>query len=145
MVFHFKKIHTGKDLAISGIVILAGIGLFFLNKGLGGVIGVCGLLMLLCYKAGYKEEGQDLPLVKKVVEVSHSCRESVKDFLEGKDVEPALNKPGAGSIIRLEAYYNQEAHVAYAQLYDFSQYAYQEATEMVKLEGSRADTLISKL
>ena len=48
-----KKVHTGKDLAISGIIIAAGIGSYFLNAGLGILLGVCGLLMLLFYKAGY--------------------------------------------------------------------------------------------
>ena len=58
MEINFKKVHTGKDLAISTIVLLAGIGLFFINKGLGITIAVCGLAMFLLYKGGYKKDGK---------------------------------------------------------------------------------------
>ena len=54
MEFKFKKVHTAKDLIISILVIAAGVGLYFVNEGLGGVIGVCGLLLLIFYKACYK-------------------------------------------------------------------------------------------
>ena len=47
MEINFKKVHTLKDLAISTIVLLVGIGLFFVNKGLGITIAVCGLAMFL--------------------------------------------------------------------------------------------------
>ena len=50
MEYNFKKVHTGKDLAISILVLLAGVGLYFLNLGLGFCIGTCGLLMSLFYK-----------------------------------------------------------------------------------------------
>ena len=50
MEYNFKKVHTGKDLAISILVLLAGAGLYFLNPGLGICIGACGLLMCLFYK-----------------------------------------------------------------------------------------------
>ena len=43
MEYNFKKVHTGKDLAISILVLLAGTGLYFLNPGLGICIGTCGL------------------------------------------------------------------------------------------------------
>ena len=51
MEYNFRKVHTGKDLAISILVLLAGVGLYFLNPGLGICIGTCGLLMSLFYKA----------------------------------------------------------------------------------------------
>lgn len=54
MEYNFKKVYTGRDLAISFILIAAGAGLFFLNKGLGVTIGACGLLCLLLFKTGYK-------------------------------------------------------------------------------------------
>ena len=34
MEYNFKKVHTGKDLAISILVLLTGVGLYFLNPGL---------------------------------------------------------------------------------------------------------------
>ena len=40
MEINFKKVHTVKDLTISAIVLIAGIGLFFVNKGLGVLIAV---------------------------------------------------------------------------------------------------------
>ena len=53
MEYSLKRVHTGKDLAISSTILLAGIGLFFVNKGLGICIGICGVLMCLFYKGGY--------------------------------------------------------------------------------------------
>ena len=45
MEYSLKRVHTGKDLAISSTILLAGIGLLFVNKGLGNCIGICGMLM----------------------------------------------------------------------------------------------------
>ena len=77
--------------------------------------------------------------------MAHSCRQNLKDFLDGKDVEPDVSAPGAGGVVRLEVYYNREAEVAYAQLFDFSSYTYEAATGVVELTGPRAVKLISKL
>ena len=145
MEIQFKKVHTAKDLAISAITLAAGIGLFFVNTGLGSLFAGCGILMLCFYKTGYRRAGEKLTLKKCALDVSNSCRESLKGFLDGKDVEPELKVSTVGGIIRLEVYYNADASVAYAQLFDFSNYTYEPATELVELRGPRADRLISKL
>ena len=141
----FKKVHTGKDLAVSGIIIAAGIGLYFLNAGLGIFLGVCGLLMLLFYKAGYKANGEGPVLTKKAQDISHACRQSVFDYLNGKDVTPELNGAALGASARLETYSNKEAGIVYAQLFDFSDYNYEKATEIVEIHSPRADKLLCKL
>lgn len=141
----FKKVHTAKDLVISAIFVAAGIGLYFVNVGLGILIGVCGLLMLIFYKGAYKREGEDILLKKTALDVAHSCKESLKGFLDGKDVEPEVNTSINRGVIRLEVYHNASASVAYAQLFDYSNYSYVPATELVELRGKRADCLISKL
>ncbi|MBP3202551.1 MAG: hypothetical protein J6M31_02965 [Bacteroidales bacterium] len=145
MEIKLKKVHTAKDLIISAIVLAAGIGLYFVNTGLGAVIGVCGLLMLLFYKAGYKREGEGIVLKKKALDVAHTCRDSLKGFLDGKDVEPEVKTNISGGVIRLEAYYNADAAIAYVQLFDFSNYTYEPATGIVELRGPKAEKLISKL
>lgn len=145
MEIKLKKVHTAKDLIISAIVLAAGIGLYFINAGLGAVIAVCGILMLLLYKDGYKREGEGIVLRKKALDVAHTCRDSLKGFLEGKDVEPEVKTNINGGVIRLEAYYNLAATIAYAQLFDFSNYTYEPATDIVELRGPRAEKLISKL
>lgn len=145
MEIKLKQVHTVKDLTISVIVIAAGIGLFFLNAGLGVTVAVCGLLLLVFYKAGYKREGEGVVLRKAALDIAHSCRDSLKGFLDGKDVEPQIDKSELGGIIRIEVYYNADAAVAYAQLFDFSNYTYQPATGIVELRGHRAEQLIRKL
>ena len=145
MEYKLKSVHTGKDLVISAVILAAGIGLCFVNAGLGVVIAVCGLLMLLLYKTGHKREGENVVLRKKAIDVAHHCRESLKGFLDGKDVEPEIDTDENGGIIRLEIYYNADAAVAYAQLFDFSNYTYEPATEIVELRGQRAEKLIAKL
>lgn len=145
MEITLKKVHTNKDLIISAIVVAAGIGLFFLNGGLGGVIAACGLLMFLLYKGGYKREGENIVLTKKTPEVARSCYDSLKDYLDGKDVEPVFKNADGTGMIRLEVYYNAEAAVAYAQLFTFSNYSYVEETPIVELRGPRAEKLIKLL
>lgn len=145
MEIKIKSVHTAKDLAISAIILAAGIGLFFVNKGLGAVVGACAIPMLLFYKSGYKREGEGIVLKKKALDVAHHCRESLKGFLDGMDVEPELDLNGKGSVIRLEIFYNANAAIAYAQLFDFSNYAYEPATEIVELRGPKAEKLIKKL
>jgi hypothetical protein len=145
MQIKFKKVHTKKDLIISAIVLAAGIGLYFVHAGLGILLAICGILMLLFFKGGYKREGEDIVLQKKALDVAHSCRDSLKGFLEGKDVEPDVNTSINGGIIRLEVYYNAAAPVAYAQLFDFSNYTYEPATGIVELRGPKADQIITKL
>ena len=141
----FKKVHTGKDLLISGIITVAGVGLYFWNAGLGGVIAVCGLLMLLFYKAGYKAGGEGPVLTKKAMDLSRSCFNSLVDYLSGKDVEPELNDAALGAACRLEVYFNKDAGIAYAQVFEFSNYTYEKATELVELHSPKADKLLSKL
>ena len=145
MEIKLKKVHTSKDFIISAIVLAAGIGLFFVNAGLGAIIAACGLLMLLFYKSAYKREGENIVLQKKALDVDHACRESLKGFLDGKDVEPEVKINPNGGVIRLEAYYNAIAAIAYVQLFDFSNYAYEPATEIVELRGTKAERLIGKL
>ena len=72
-------------------------------------------------------------------------RDSLKGFLDGKDIEPEIHYNENGGVVRLEVFYSAEAAVAYAQLFDFSNYAYEPATEIVELRGPRAEKLISKL
>ena len=145
MEIKFKKVHCAKDLVMSILLIVAGIGLYFVNRGLGVVIGACGLLLLLFYKTGYKKVGDDTLLTKKALDVASSCRNSLLDYLNGKDVEPEVQQSGTGGVVRLEVYYNADAEVAYAQLFNFSNYSYEAATDIVELRGPKAGKLICKL
>lgn len=77
MEINFKKVHTVKDLAISTIVLLAGIGFFFVNKGLGIIVAVCGFSMFFLYKGGYKKDGQGIVLQKKSEDLCKACKASV--------------------------------------------------------------------
>ena len=145
MEINFKKVHTVKDLVISAIVLLAGIGLFFVHKGLGITLALCGLAMLFLYKAGYKKDGQDIVLQKKSEDLCKSCRQSILDYLNGKDVTPQIKKGDEGGSVRLDIYYNAAAEIAYAQLFDFRNYAYEPETEVIELHSPKADKLISQL
>lgn len=145
MEYNFKKVHTGKDLAISTIVLLSGAGLFFVNKGLGICIGICGLFMYLVYKGGYKKDGKGILLTRKSEDICKACRTSIVEFLEGKNTVPTIKQGYEGGSIRLDVYFNKAEQVAYAQLYDFCNYTYEPATGVVELKGDKADKLISLL
>ena len=145
MEYSFKKVHTGKDLAISAITLLAGAGLFFVNKGLGIFIAICGILMFLIYKTGYRKGGQDILLTRKTADLCKCCKPSIVDYLHGKDVTPQIKKGNEGGCIRLDVYYNAAAGISYAQLFEFSNYTYEPSTEVVELHSQRADRLISQI
>ena len=145
MDINFKKVHTGKDLVISSIVLLAGIGLFFVNKGLGICIAICGLLMFLIYKGGYKKDGQGVLLTRKSEELCKCCKPSILEYLNGKDVTPQVKEGNDGGCVRLDVYYNAAAGIAYAQLYDFCNYSFEPETEVIELHSPKADKLISQL
>lgn len=145
MEIKLNKVHTPKDLIISAIVLAAGAGLCFLNAGLGATIAACGIIMLLFYKSGFKREGENIVLRKTALDVDHACRDSLKGFLDGKDVEPEVTTTLNGGVIRIEAYYNAMAAIAYVQLFDFSNYAYEPATDIIELRGPRAEKIIDKL
>ena len=145
MEYNFKKVHTGKDLAISILVLLTVVGLYFLNPGLGICIGTCGLLMCLFYKGGYKINGRGILLTKESEDICKECRTSIMEFLEGKTPVPALKQGTEGGCIRLDVYFNKSEKVAYAQVYDYCNYDYEPATGIIELDGDRADKLISLL
>ena len=145
MEINFKKVHTVKDLAISTLVLLAGIGLFFVNKGLGITIAVCGLAMFLLYKGGYKKDGKGIVLQKKSEDLCKACKQSIVDYLNGKDITPQIKKGNECGSVRLDVYYNADAGIAYAQLFDFRNYTYEPETEVIEIHSPRADKLISQL
>lgn len=145
MEIKFHKVHTVKDLILSAIILAAGIGLYFVNAGTGIVVAACGAVMLLFYRSAYKRQGEDILLSKKAMDISKDCRTALKEFLAGKDTEPEITAPGSSGVIRIEVYFNAEAELAYAQLFDFANYTYEESTEMVELRGERAARLIGKI
>lgn len=145
MEYNFTKVHTAKDFSISTIILFVGIGLFFVNKGLGICVAVCGLLLFLLYKGGYKMNGQDVVLTKKSEDICKVCKSSLVDFLGGKDVTLSVRKGNEGGSVRLDVYYNKTGSIAYAQLFDFCNYAYEPVTGIVELKGNRADKLIASI
>ena len=141
----FNRVHSKKDLAISSTILAAGIGLYFANAALGILVALCGMFMLLFYKTAYKREGDDALLEKKALELSVSHRESLMNYLNGTCTTLNLIGSSEGAIIRLEVFFNANYSVAYAQLYDFINYSYVPAGEIVELHGSKADILIDNI
>lgn len=138
----FNRVHSKKDLAISSTILAAGIGLYFANAALGILIALCGMFMLLFYKDSCKRAGNDTLLKRKVLELSAIHRDSMMDFLNGKASAPDMSSNSKGALIRMEIYYNTDASVAYAQLYDYINYCYVPASGIVELKGERAEKLI---
>lgn len=141
----FKRVHTRKDLTISTIVLLIGIGLFFISKTAGVFIAICGLMMFIIYRTGYKKDGHGVILTRKTEDLCKACRQSLIEFLGGKDTTPCIKKGHEGGCIHLDVYYNKESGIAYAQLYDFCNYSYEPATMVVELNGDRMNKLVSLL
>lgn len=145
MEIKLKRVHTISDLAISAALLVAGAGLFFLNIYLGVFVGICAVFMLIFWKSAFKADGRGTILKKKIVEISQQHRITVLEYLSGKDVEPVLDAPAAGNSSLLEVYYNKTQGLAYAQLFDYSNYKYDKATELVEMHSPRADKLLRQL
>lgn len=98
METNFKSVHTPKDIIISTVVILAGVGSYFLNPALGVTLASCGLLMLCFFKKGYKADGKEQVLTKVAMDMSASYLQPLKDFLGGKSID--LNLGEAARAVR---------------------------------------------
>ena len=101
-------------------------------------------MFFLC-KGGYKKDGNGPVLTKKSEDVCKACRAPLAEFLNGKECNPCVKKGNEGGSARLDVYYNEKEGIAYAQLFDFCNYAYEPLTEMVELTGQKAFKLISQL
>lgn len=145
MKINMKKVHTFKDLAISLSIIIAGAGIFFLNKDLGSCIVAFGLIMLLIFRSGYRIDGTGAVLRKKSADLCKCCKPSILDYLNGMDITPVIKKGNEGGVIYLEVYYNAEEGIAYAQLFEFRNYTYEPETEMIELHYPKAGRLVSQL
>lgn len=145
METNFKSVHTPKDIIISTVVILAGVGSYFLNPALGVTLASCGILMLCFFKKGYKADGKEQVLTKVAMDMSASYLQPLKDFLSGKSIDLNLGEASKGGPVRLEVYFNQAAELAYAQLYTFSNYTYGPAVGTIELRSKQAEKLISML
>ncbi len=145
MEMNFKKVHTVTDLVISAVILIAGIVLSFYSLGIGFIVALCGLLMVLFCKGGYKKDGEGVVLKKKSEELCKSSKASVVEFLNGKSAEVTLKQGNEGGCVRLLVYYNKCEKIAYAQLFDFHDYSYQPSMDMVELRGECVDKLLAKL
>ena len=141
----FQKVHAKKDLLISGAILIAGIALFFLHKGTGVCVILCGILSLILYKSGYKLNGEGIPLQKKSLELQNSCRTSILDFFDGKTAEPKLVPGNEGGTILLEVWFNAPADIAYARLSEYKDLSFQTVTDIVELSADQAQLLIQKI
>lgn len=145
MEITFKKVHTSKDLIISGLICLVGVGLFFVNTWACMALVAFGLLSFLLYKDGWKRIGDNMLLRKKSLELCRTCRPAIIDLLNGKTVDSELVLGNEGGTICLQVWYNRKENVAFAQLFDFLEMSFQKATEIVELPTESAKKIIEKL
>ena len=139
------KVHAPIDYIVAAILLLVGIGLFFVNRILGVTIVVVAILCFLLFKSGYRMEGDGKLLKKKNVELSRHCRETMLDFINGSKKEPEMIKGNLGGTILLEVWYNAKETVAYVRLSDYVEFAFQKLTEIVEMPTEKAAKLISEL
>ena len=81
---YFKRVHTPVDFVISGALIAAGIGLFFVSKGSGITLAVIGLLLLVFLKSGFQRKNESITLSHKKIEIGKRYQQTILDFLKGK-------------------------------------------------------------
>lgn len=145
MEIKIKKVHTLLDLVISAVVLAAGVGLYFVLPGWGVLFCLIGILLFAFYKRSYRRIGERTSLKQKDQDLAVESRDKVMAFLEGKSAELSLSPAGEGDHLWLDAYYNADAAVAYAQLYDVADNRFDPATQLVELKGDKALKLIAQL
>ncbi|MBO7494697.1 MAG: hypothetical protein J6T87_11205 [Bacteroidales bacterium] len=145
MEIKFKKVHGLKDLVISGLILIAGIGLFFVNKGFGVTIGLCALLTFVLYKSSWRREGDDTPLQKRTLEVSRNCKPSLMAFLEGGKNTPELIPGNEGGTLLVEVWFTADESQSYVQLSEYVELGFQKITDVVELDGEQTQNLLAKL
>ena len=143
--FKIRKVHTVLDLVISAVVLAAGVGLYFVLPGWGILFALIGILLFTFYKRANMCVGDKTLLKEKTLDLATDIREQLTAFLSGQADIPELTPSGEDEHLYLEVYYNADAAVVYAQLFDFSNYTYEPATEIVELRGEKAEKLIGKL
>ena len=145
MEIKLKKVHTVKDLVISAVVMAAGVGMYFLLPGWGVLLCLIGILMFVFFKRADKRVGDKTLLKETSLDIDPACREEIISFLGGTADTVALAPAPEGDHLYLEVYYNADAAVAYAKLYDVAENSFDPATGMTELRGARAQALIAKL
>ena len=145
MEIKIKKVHTLLDLVISAVVLAAGVGLYFVLPGWGVLFCLIGILLFAFYKRSYRRIGERTSLKQKDQDLAVESRDNVMAFLEGKSADLSLSPAGEGDHLWLDAYYNADAAVAYAQLYDVADNRFDPATQLVELKGDKALKLIAQL
>lgn len=133
------------DLIISGVILIAGIGLFFVSKGFGIVVGLCGVLTFLFYKSGWRRIGDNMPLKHRSVQLSRNCKSSITDFLDGKTNEVNIRMGNEGGTLLLRIWYPADLHKSYVQLFDYIELQFQPITEIIELNRTATQNLMSKL
>lgn len=141
---NFTKVHTSMDFIISGVIIAAGIGLFFISMATGIVVALCGILLLICYKSGYKYGNKDIVLKHKQLEVSKKYQKNVLDFLNGDATDLEMQPGNESGTLLLEVWCNTQASVAYAQLHDYLELRFQPITGIIELPTEKVQKVIEK-
>ena len=141
----FKKVHALKDLIISGLILVAGIGLFFVSKGLGIAVALCSLLSFLLYKSGWRREGDGTPLRKRSIEVSRKCKPALMAFLESGKIVPELVPGNEGGTLLIEVWFTTDESQSYVQLSEYLELGFQKITDVIELDGTQTQNLLAKL
>ena len=84
-------------------------------------------------------------LQKKNIELSRKCQQSVLDFLNERSTELNLIPGNEGGTLLLDVWYNKEENIAYSQLSIYQELAFQEITDVTKLNPTNAQILIEKI
>jgi hypothetical protein len=142
---NFRRVHTLNNIIITAVIAVAGIGLYFVNPGLGISLVVVAVLLFFLWKSGFRKDGLSTVFTKEAIDVPRSFRQNIIDFLEGKSDDVEFQEGCEGGCVRIEAFYNKHEQIAFAQLMDFSSYTYQPVGEMVELRGAKAAKFIETL
>lgn len=133
----FGRKRAAKDIIISVATLAAGAACLFIGtdiwSGIGIVLLALGLTFVLAFKSAFKLPGDEKTYSRKVFTFAQTQREMLNKALKGEGVLD-LKKQGTGTAIMLYLYLSLDGTRAYAQRFDFSDYRYQPASELVPVD-----------
>jgi hypothetical protein len=132
---NIRRVRSFKDLAISSVIIIAGIICLYLNSDSMFILGVTlltlGVILVLALRSAFRIEGQEGTFLRKTYDFPNNRKESVIAFLEGRS--DRLESSNTGSLL-LYIYYKRDRSSGFGELNEYTMYEYKPCTGLMKLD-----------
>lgn len=143
----FSRVRSAKDIAISVVLLAAGIGLIVTPDSVplnitGYTLGVAGLILFFLMKTSYRdsETGEVMKKTEKYFPASRS--ESILKALSTDPQSLDLKEENKGNGLKVDTYFNTKTGHVFTQLFEYIPYKYEPCSPVYSYDISKAEKLI---